>query len=106
MFLVRLEHCLLVSMHTHTLSLFPPLLGSPFTVNVDGHASNRLRESITRERRAADVARTGSPCELLLKIPGRSAHRLGMIYLTLSTVRDYYLLEIGEGYPLLDEEDL
>ncbi len=45
-------------------------LGSPFTVNVGGHRSSRLRESITRERRAADTTHIGSQCELSLKIPG------------------------------------
>jgi filamin len=44
--------------------------GSPFTVNVGGHGSNRLRESITRERRAVDITHIGSQCELSLKIPG------------------------------------
>ncbi len=46
-------------------------LGSPFTVNVGGHRSSRLRESITRERRAADTTHIGSQCELSLKIPGK-----------------------------------
>ncbi|CAF1103836.1 unnamed protein product, partial [Adineta ricciae] len=46
--------------------------GSPFTVNVGGQSSNRLRESITRERRAADITHIGSQCELSLKIPGTS----------------------------------
>ena len=45
-------------------------LGSPFTVNVSGHGSSRLRESIIRERRAADITHIGSQCELSLKIPG------------------------------------
>lgn len=45
--------------------------GSPFTVNVGGQGANRLRESITRERRAADITHIGSQCELLLKIPGK-----------------------------------
>ena len=49
-------------------------LGSPFTVNVDGHGSSRLRESITRERRAVDVTHVGSQCELSLKIPGISKY--------------------------------
>lgn len=47
-------------------------LGSPFSVNVGGHASSRLRESITRERRAVDITHIGSQCELSLKIPGTS----------------------------------
>ena len=46
-------------------------LGSPFSVNVLGQGSSRLRESITRERRAADITHIGSQCELLLKIPGK-----------------------------------
>ncbi len=45
-------------------------LGSPFTVHVSGHGPSRLRESITRERRAADITHIGSQCELSLKIPG------------------------------------
>ncbi|CAF1670909.1 unnamed protein product, partial [Adineta ricciae] len=44
--------------------------GSPFTVNVDGQGSSRLKESILRERRAVDVTHIGSQCELSLKIPG------------------------------------
>jgi hypothetical protein len=40
-------------------------------VNVDGQGSSRLRESITRERRAVDITHIGSQCELLLKIPGK-----------------------------------
>ncbi len=47
------------------------IIGSPFTVNVGGHGSSRLRESITRERRAADITHIGSQCELSLKIPGK-----------------------------------
>jgi len=47
--------------------------GSPFTVHVDGHGtSNRLKESILRERRAVDISHIGSQCELSLKIPGTS----------------------------------
>ena len=45
--------------------------GSPFTVNVGGHGTGRLKESIMRERRAADVSHIGSQCELSLKIPGK-----------------------------------
>ncbi|CAF3475829.1 unnamed protein product, partial [Rotaria sp. Silwood2] len=42
----------------------------PFTVSVGGNGSSRLRESIIRERRAADITHIGSQCELSLKIPG------------------------------------
>ena len=38
------------------------VVGSPFTVDVDGHSSNRLRESISQ---------IGGQCKLSLKIPGR-----------------------------------
>ena len=48
-------------------SLFP---GSPFSVNVGGQGSSRLKESILRERRAVDISHIGSQCELSLKIPG------------------------------------
>ncbi|CAF0875720.1 unnamed protein product [Rotaria sordida] len=44
--------------------------GSPFTVNVGGQGSGRLKESIIRERRAVDITHIGSQCELSLKIPG------------------------------------
>lgn len=40
-------------------------------MNVDGQGASRLRESITRERRAVDITHIGSQCELLLKIPGK-----------------------------------
>jgi hypothetical protein len=69
---------LLLLLHGRTsdferLSLF---LGSPFSVNVAGHGSSRLKESITRERRAVDITHIGSQCELSLKIPGMYAfHR-------------------------------
>ncbi|XP_078064618.1 filamin-A-like, partial [Mustelus asterias] len=41
--------------------------GSPFTVKVSGEG--RVKESITRRRRAASVANVGSQCDLNLKIP-------------------------------------
>ncbi|GCB81686.1 hypothetical protein scyTo_0023019, partial [Scyliorhinus torazame] len=41
--------------------------GSPFTVKVSGEG--RIKESITRRRRAASVANVGSQCNLSLKIP-------------------------------------
>eukprot|EP00062_Callorhinchus_milii_P024180 gi/632983815/ref/XP_007908833.1/ PREDICTED: filamin-B [Callorhinchus milii] len=41
--------------------------GSPFTVKVTG--DGRIKESITRRRRAASVATVGSICDLNLKIP-------------------------------------
>jgi hypothetical protein len=46
------------------------LIGSPFSVNVGGQGSSRLKESIMRERRAVDITHIGSQCELSLKIPG------------------------------------
>ncbi len=42
--------------------------GSAFTVKVTGEG--RMKESITRKRRAASVANVGSQCDLSLKIPG------------------------------------
>uniref|UniRef100_A0A3Q3SF82 Filamin A, alpha (actin binding protein 280) n=1 Tax=Mastacembelus armatus TaxID=205130 RepID=A0A3Q3SF82_9TELE len=41
--------------------------GSAFTVKVTGEG--RIKESITRKRRAASVANVGSQCDLSLKIP-------------------------------------
>lgn len=43
--------------------------GSPFSVKVTGEG--RVKESITRRRRAPSVANVGSHCDLSLKIPGR-----------------------------------
>lgn len=42
--------------------------GSAFTVKVTGEG--RMKESITRKKRAASVANVGSQCDLSLKIPG------------------------------------
>lgn len=44
--------------------------GSPFSVKVTGEG--RVKESITRRRRAPSVANVGSHCDLSLKIPGGS----------------------------------
>lgn len=44
------------------------LTGSPFTVKISGEG--RVKESITRTRRAPSVATVGSICDLNLKIPG------------------------------------
>uniref|UniRef100_A0A4W6DU66 Filamin A n=1 Tax=Lates calcarifer TaxID=8187 RepID=A0A4W6DU66_LATCA len=44
--------------------------GSAFTVKVTGEG--RMKESITRKRRAASVANVGSQCDLSLKIPVQS----------------------------------
>ncbi len=44
--------------------------GSAFTVKVTGEG--RMKESITRKRRAASVANVGSQCDLSLKIPGKA----------------------------------
>uniref|UniRef100_A0A8C9Z234 Filamin A n=1 Tax=Sander lucioperca TaxID=283035 RepID=A0A8C9Z234_SANLU len=44
--------------------------GSAFTVKVTGEG--RMKESITRKRRAASVANVGSQCDLSLKIPGNN----------------------------------
>lgn len=54
---------------------FPPA-GSPFSVKVTGEG--RVKESITRRRRAPSVANVGSHCDLSLKIPGRSYKELGV----------------------------
>ena len=53
---------------------FPPA-GSPFSVKVTGEG--RVKESITRRRRAPSVANVGSHCDLSLKIPGRSCKEPG-----------------------------
>lgn len=45
------------------------LAGSPFTVKISGEG--RVKESITRTRRAPSVATVGSICDLNLKIPGK-----------------------------------
>lgn len=45
------------------------LTGSPFTVKISGEG--RVKESITRTRRAPSVATVGSICDLNLKIPGK-----------------------------------
>jgi hypothetical protein len=58
--------------------LFFSLIGSPFSVNVGGQGSGRLKESIIRERRAVDITHIGSQCELSLKIPGK--YSLYLIY--------------------------
>lgn len=44
------------------------MTGSAFTVKVTGEG--RMKESITRKRRAPSVANVGSQCDLSLKIPG------------------------------------
>ena len=49
--------------------------GSPFSVKVTGEG--RVKESITRRRRAPSVAHVGSHCDLSLKIPGGSRGRPG-----------------------------
>lgn len=53
---------------------FPPA-GSPFSVKVTGEG--RVKESITRRRRAPSVANVGSHCDLSLKIPGRNSGEPG-----------------------------
>lgn len=49
--------------------------GSAFTVKVTGEG--RMKESITRKKRAASVANVGSQCDLSLKIPGDPNRKLG-----------------------------
>lgn len=49
--------------------------GSPFSVKVTGEG--RVKESITRRRRAPSVANVGSHCDLSLKIPGRGCGEPG-----------------------------
>uniref|UniRef100_A0A8U7NNA0 Filamin B n=1 Tax=Corvus moneduloides TaxID=1196302 RepID=A0A8U7NNA0_CORMO len=44
--------------------------GSPFSVKISGEG--RVKESITRTRRAPSVATVGSICDLNLKIPGKN----------------------------------
>lgn len=67
--------------------IFPT--GSPFSVKVTGEG--RVKESITRRRRAPSVANVGSHCDLSLKIPGREKIRR-VPRVTLSTSRDRILL--------------
>ena len=43
--------------------------GSPFTVKCTGEG--KLKESIVRQRKAAQVATVGAPCDLNLKIPSK-----------------------------------
>lgn len=63
--------------------------GSPFSVKVTGEG--RVKESITRRRRAPSVANVGSHCDLSLKIPGRGKI-MRVPRVTLSTSRDRALL--------------
>lgn len=46
----------------------PPPAGSPFSVKVTGEG--RVKESITRRRRAPPEASVGTACDLSLKMPG------------------------------------
>lgn len=48
------------------------ITGSPFSVKISGEG--RVKESITRTRRAPSVATVGSICDLNLKIPGKQQH--------------------------------
>uniref|UniRef100_A0A8C9QV41 Filamin A n=1 Tax=Scleropages formosus TaxID=113540 RepID=A0A8C9QV41_SCLFO len=54
--------------------------GSAFTVKVTGEG--RMKESITRRRKAASVANVGSQCDLNLKLPGKSSYT----HLLLATI--------------------
>ena len=57
-------------------------VGSPFMVNVGGEPSGRVRETITKDIRDAEVSGPGSKCEFQLKIPGK--------FLTPVVVKNYY----------------
>ena len=46
------------------------ITGSPFMLNVGGEASGRVRETMTKTIKEADIASPGSQCEFQLKIPG------------------------------------
>ena len=43
--------------------------GSPFTVKAEGQG--RMKESIVRQRKAAQVAQVGNTCDLNLRIPSK-----------------------------------
>ena len=43
--------------------------GSPFTVKADGQG--RIKESIVRRTKAAQVAQVGNTCDLNLRIPSK-----------------------------------
>ena len=40
-------------------------------VNVGGEPSGRIRETITKDIKEAEISGTGSKCEFQLKIPGK-----------------------------------
>jgi hypothetical protein len=46
------------------------LAGSPFTVNVGGESSGRVRETVTKDIKEVSATAPGSKCEFQLKIPG------------------------------------
>lgn len=54
------------------------LTGSPFSVKISGEG--RVKESITRTRRAPSVATVGSICDLNLKIPGKQQYHNLLLY--------------------------
>jgi filamin len=48
------------------------ITGSPFTLNVGGEPSGRVRETVTKDINAVSATAPGSKCEFQLKIPGTS----------------------------------
>lgn len=69
------------------------LTGSPFTVKISGEG--RVKESITRTRRAPSVATVGSICDLNLKIPGKQRPYPNNQNLRLCSVAVPEAMEIG-----------
>uniref|UniRef100_A0A8C9ERW4 Filamin B n=1 Tax=Pavo cristatus TaxID=9049 RepID=A0A8C9ERW4_PAVCR len=78
--------------------------GSPFTVKISGEG--RVKESITRTRRAPSVATVGSICDLNLKIPGKqhpfphnhSLHSRSHLRALLSSALRNLLSSVGKKY--------
>ncbi|RXG52936.1 Filamin-A, partial [Armadillidium vulgare] len=68
--------------------------GSPFTCQVTGEGSNRVRERIQRQREAVPQTEVGSQCRLTFKLPGISAFDLSASVTSPGGTSD--AAEIGE----------
>ncbi|CAF3564394.1 unnamed protein product [Adineta steineri] len=77
--------------------------GSPFTVNVGGQGSSRLKESILRERRAVDITHIGSQCELSLKIPGSNLQAVSSGE-RRSSHQHYSMKQVNNEKPIVQSE--
>nr|XP_033781692.1 filamin-B isoform X2 [Geotrypetes seraphini] len=70
--------------------------GSPYTVKVSGEG--RVKESITRPRRAPSVATVGGICDLNLKIPGIDSRDMAALVTSPSGItNDAELLDLGNN---------